>query len=79
MDSLPGHNREALCDLIEAASATLRFMPPYSPDINPNEKAFARFKATLRYFSERTVSGLWNPFDWLAYIFQPSECGSNFS
>jgi transposase len=36
------------------------FLPPYSPDFNPIEKAFARLKAMLRKISERTVGGLWN-------------------
>ncbi|MEN9392177.1 MAG: hypothetical protein RLZZ104_520, partial [Pseudomonadota bacterium] len=39
---------------------TLRFLPPYSPDFNPIEKAFSRLKAMLRKAGERTVSGLWD-------------------
>ena len=45
-------------ELIEAAGATLLSLPPYSPDFNPIEKAFARLKAMLRKAAERTVSGL---------------------
>ena len=45
--------------LIEEAGATFRFLPPYSPDFNPIEMAFAKLKALLRKAAERTVA-LWN-------------------
>jgi transposase len=47
MDNLSSHKRPAVRDRIEAAGATLRFLPPYSPDFNPIEKAFSRLKAML--------------------------------
>ena len=50
--------RASVRELIEAAGATLLSLPPYSPDFNPIEKAFARLKAMLRKAAERTVSGL---------------------
>ena len=46
-------------ELIEQAGATLRFLPPYSPDFNPIEEAISKLKGMLRKASERTVSGLW--------------------
>ena len=46
-------------DAIEAAGARLLFLPPYSPDFNPIEKAFSQLKAHLRKAAERTVEGLW--------------------
>ena len=58
MDNLSSHKRIAVRQRIEAAGASLRFLPPYSPDFNPIEKAFARLKALLRKAAERTVSGL---------------------
>ena len=58
MDNLPSHKRTSVSALIEAAGARLLFLPPYSPDFNPIEKAFARLKAMLRKAGERTVSGL---------------------
>jgi transposase len=64
---------------IEAAGATLRFLPPYSPDFNPIEKAFSRLKAMLRKIGERTVSGLWDLIGRLVDIFQPGECANYFS
>lgn len=59
MDNLSSHKRAAVKEPIEAAGATLRFLPPYRPDFNPIEKAFSRLKAMLRKAGERTVSGLW--------------------
>ena len=59
--------------------ATLLFLPPYSPDFNPIEKAFARLKAMLRKAAERTVSGLWDLIGKLVDIFQPTECANYFS
>ena len=59
---------------IEAAGATLLFLPPYSPDFNPIEKAFARLKAMQREAAERTVSGLRDLIGTLINIFQPDEC-----
>jgi transposase len=56
MDNLSSHKRAAVRELIEAAGASLRFLPPYSPDFNPIEKAFAKLKALLRKAGERTVS-----------------------
>ena len=60
MDNLSSHKRDAVRERIEAAGATLRFLPPYSPDFNPIEKAFSRLKAMLRKIGERTVAGLWD-------------------
>ena len=60
MDNLSSHKRASVRERIEAAGATLLFLPPYSPDFNPIEKAFARLKAMLRKAGERTVTGLWN-------------------
>ena len=48
MDNRSSHKRTAVREQIEAAGATLRFLPPYSPDFNPIEKAFSRHKAMLR-------------------------------
>ena len=60
MDNLSSHKRPKVAALIEAAGASLLHLPPYSPDFNPIEKLFAKFKALLRKAAERTVDGLWN-------------------
>ena len=48
MDNLSSHKRAAVREKIEAAGATMRFLPPYSPDFHPTEKAFSKLKAMLR-------------------------------
>jgi transposase len=79
MDNLSSHKRASVRGLIEAAGAALLFLPPYSPDFNPIEKAFARLKAMLRKAAERTVSGLWDLIGKLVDIFQPAECANYFT
>ena len=79
MDNLSSHKRASVRDLIEAAGARLLFLPPYSPDFNPIEKAFSRLKAMLRKAGERTVSGLWSLIGRLVDLFQPQECANYFS
>lgn len=54
MDNLSSHKRASVRDRIEAAGATLRFLPPYSLDFNPIEKTFSRLKAMLRKIGEAT-------------------------
>jgi transposase len=78
MDNLSSHKRVSVRERIEAAGATLLFLPPYSPDFNPIEKAFARLKATLRKIGKRTISGLWTLIGNLVRIFLPNECANYF-
>lgn len=79
MDNLSSHKRASVREAIEAAGARLMFLPPYSPDFNPIEKAFSRLKAMLRKAGERTVSGLWSLIGRLVDLFQPQECANYFS
>ncbi|RZL72451.1 MAG: IS630 family transposase [Sphingomonas sp.] len=79
MDNLSSHKRDSVRALIEAAGARLLFLPPYSPDFNPIEKAFSRLKAMLRKAGERTVSSLWSLIGKLVDLFQPQECANYFS
>ena len=60
MDNLPAHKPVAVRQAIERAGAELRFLPPYSPDFNPIEMAFSKFKAFLKKVAARTVDDLWN-------------------
>ena len=64
--------------LIEAAGASLLYLPPYSPDFNPIENAFAKLKALLRKAAERTVDGLWTAIGRLIDVFTPTECANYF-
>jgi len=58
MDNVPAHKVEGVQEAIEDAGATLRYLPPYSPDLNPIEGAYSTFKAFLRKCAERTEQAL---------------------
>ena len=58
MDNVSVHKVEGVREAIEAASATLRYLPPYSPDLNPIELSYSAFKAFLRKCAERTEEAL---------------------
>ena len=74
MDNLSSHKGPAVRRMIEAAGARLLYLPPYSPDFNPIEKALAKLKALLRKLEERTVDGLWKAIGELIDEFTPDEC-----
>jgi transposase len=79
MDNLSSHKGPKVRADIEAAGARLLFLPPYSPDFNPIENAFAKLKALLRKASERTVAGLWNAIGRIVDLFSPVECANYFA
>jgi transposase len=60
MDNLPVHKVAGVKSAIENAGASVLYLPPYSPDLNPIEMVFAKLKALLRKASERTVRKLWD-------------------
>ena len=64
---------------IEAAGASLVFLPPYSPDFNPIENAFAKLKALLHKAAERTIEGLWTAIGRFLDAFTPQECANYFA
>ncbi len=59
MDNLSSHKVAGVRQAITAADASLLYLPPYSPDLNPIEQAFAKLKALLRKASARTVDDPW--------------------
>lgn len=79
MDNLSSHKGSALRELIEAAGACLRYLPPYSPDLNPIEKAFSKLKAHLRKAAERTVDSLWSAIGRILDLYSPAECRNYFA
>ncbi len=79
MDNQSSHKGAAVRAMIEAAGASLLYLPPYSPDFNPIEKAFSKLKAHLRKAAERTVSGLWDAIGRLIDLFTPQECTNFFA
>jgi transposase len=76
MDNLPAHKIAAVRAAIAAAGAQLFLLPPYSPDMNPIEMAFAKLKTLLRQAPERTRDGLWHRIGVLLDQFTPDECAS---
>ena len=74
MDNLPVHKVAGVREAIEAAGATLLYLPPYSPDLNPTEMAFSKLKAHLRKAAEHTVAGLLRRIGRVVKTFTPQEC-----
>ena len=58
--------------------AQLLYLPPYSPDLNPIEQAFAKLKALLRKVGERTRDGLWNAIGHILKLYSSNECRNLF-
>jgi len=58
IDNLPAHKAAGVREAIEARGATLRYLPKYSPDLNPIEMSFSKLKAQLRKAAERTIPRL---------------------
>jgi len=78
-DNLSSHKVAGVRDAIEAAGATILYLPPYSPDFNPIEKLFAKLKALLRKAAARTVDALWNQIGTLLDTISPTECRNYFA
>ena len=79
MDNLPAHKVAGIREAIEGAGASLVYLPPYSPDLNPIEKAFSKVKALLRKAAARTVEGLWAAIANTLDAFTPEECRNYFT
>jgi transposase len=78
MDNLPAHRAAGVREAIERAGATLSFLPPYSPDFNPIENAFAKLKSLLQAKAERTITALWDAIGAIVGLFSPAECANYF-
>jgi len=74
MDNLPAHKVNGVKEAIEAAGASLLYLPPYSPDFNPIEMVFAKLKALLRAAAARTIPDLWRAIAEALKRFTPDEC-----
>lgn len=77
-DNLPSHKVAGVREAIEATGAIMRYLPPYSPDLNPIEKLFAKLKALLRKAAKRSIDALWNHIGELLNAFTPQECSNYF-
>ncbi len=78
MDNLSSHKSAAVRKTLRGAGARLFFLPPYSPDLNPIEQAFAKLKRLLRRAEERTKEATWRRIGSLLNQFSPQEC-ANYS
>ena len=78
MDNLSTHKIDGVREAIEAAGAKLRYLPAYSPDLNPIEMAFSKLKTALRKGAARTVKALMKLIGKLIKTFAPDECANYF-
>ena len=74
MDNLSSHKVSGIREAIEAQGARLAYLPPYSPDLNPIEQVFAKFKSALRKAAARTVEKLWAEIANTLKTFSAQEC-----
>jgi transposase len=74
MDNLSSHKGSGVAAAIEAVGAKVRYLPPYSPDLNPIELAFSKFKKLLRDGAERTNEKLWRLCGNVLELFTETEC-----
>lgn len=79
MDNLPAHKVAGVCEIIDAAGASLRYLPPYSPDFNPIEMASAKLKAFLRRVAARSIPDLWDAVALAIDRFAPKQCENLFA
>ena len=78
MDNLVVHKQPAVRTAIEATGAQLRFLPPYSPDFNPIELAFAKLKGVMRAARPRTFDAVVDLMKTALALFLPEECANYF-
>ena len=78
MDNLAPHKSPRAEAAIQAKGAWVLFLPPYSPDLNPIEMAFAKLKTHLRARAIRTIDALWQAIGDICELFTPTECKNYF-
>ena len=79
LDNLAAHKVAGVEQAVRAAGASIMYLPPYSPDLNPIEQAFAKLKALLRKAAARTRGALWNTIGHLLDSFSPTECRNHLA
>jgi transposase len=78
MDNYRAHKVVGVREAIEKAGATLRYLPKYSPDLNPIEMSYSKFKRFLRKVAERTVPGLHRAIRSFIPLLSARECANYF-
>ena len=76
MDNLGSHKSATIRQMIQAAGARLWYLPPYSPDLNPTEQAFAKIKHWMRDAQKRTIDDTSRHVGNLVSTIQPGECAN---
>ena len=79
LDNLSSHKSEKAAAILKQRGAWFLFLPPYSPDLNPIEMAFAKLKAHLRATAARTIDDLWKAIGSICKLFSAEECSNYFS
>ncbi len=74
LDNLSSHKSPKAEAILKARGAWFLFLPPYSPDLNPIEMAFAKLKAHLRRIGARTIDALWKAVGDICGLYSPDEC-----
>lgn len=74
LDNLSSHKSEKAKAILKERGAWFLFLPPYSPDLNPIEMAFAKLKAHLRRIGARTIAALWEAVGSICDLYTPEEC-----
>lgn len=74
LDNLASHKITGIREAIEARGASLFFLPPYSPDLNPIEQVFAKLKQLIRSAAPRSRETLWHTIGSMLGRFTPAEC-----
>ena len=77
-DNLNVHKSPRAAEAIKARGAWVLFLPRYSPDLNPIEKAFSKLKTLLRKAKARTYDDLWKAVGKICDLFTPQECWNYF-
>jgi transposase len=79
LDNLSSHKVTGVRAAIAATGASVLYLPPYSPDLNPIEKFFSKLKALLRKAAKRSIDALWKEIGELLDTVSPSECTNFFA
>ena len=78
-DNLSSHKVAGVREIVEGTGATLLYLPPYSPDLNPIEQAFSKLKILLRKAMARSFDALCEAIARILRLFKPDECGNYIS
>jgi transposase len=78
LDNLGSHKVDGVEETILETKATVLYLPPYSPDLNPIEKLFSKLKALLRKAARRSVDALWQEIGTLLDSISAEECSNYF-